>query len=225
MKSLLFLLATCASSLGLARGDVEQIHVAAVTPTLNANPSAAAITASPGTTTTGVDEAWCPFDIPTSTHNYCTECSTPTYGYAIAPTSCDSNAQYVRSATALNPAESAWLELRSNAVASAIPGYLFSAWGGKQQYPISYLMRDPPRIGLGFSGGGYRAMLGDAGALQAFDSTADGGVAGTAGLLDSSLYVSSLSGGAWAVGSWALNDYPPMPTLVSISTIGPIVLC
>ena len=60
-----------------------------------------------------------------------------------------------------------------------------------------------PNIAIAFSGGGYRAMLNGAGALQAFDSReADSTTPGhLGGLLQASTYVAGLSGGSWLVGS------------------------
>ena len=60
-----------------------------------------------------------------------------------------------------------------------------------------------PNIAIAFSGGGYRAMLNGAGALQAFDDReAAGTVPGhLGGLLQASTYVAGLSGGSWLVGS------------------------
>lgn len=60
-----------------------------------------------------------------------------------------------------------------------------------------------PNIAIAFSGGGYRAMLNGAGALQAFDNReADSTTPGhLGGLLQASTYVAGLSGGSWLVGS------------------------
>lgn len=60
-----------------------------------------------------------------------------------------------------------------------------------------------PNVAIAFSGGGYRALLNGAGALQAFDnretnSTTSGHLGG---LLQASTYVAGLSGGSWLVGS------------------------
>lgn len=63
-------------------------------------------------------------------------------------------------------------------------------------------------IGLAFSGGGYRAMLAGAGELLALDSRhSELTLSGLGGLLQSSTYISGLSGGSWMVGSLALNDF------------------
>ena len=59
-----------------------------------------------------------------------------------------------------------------------------------------------PNIALAFSGGGLRAALTGAGAIQAFDSREQSGKPSSLeGLLDSTTYIAGLSGGGWLVGS------------------------
>ncbi|KAI3405686.2 plb1 [Candida oxycetoniae] len=63
-------------------------------------------------------------------------------------------------------------------------------------------------IGLAFSGGGYRAMLSGAGSLLALDNRfEDSNTNGLGGLLQSTTYLSGLSGGSWLVGSLVLNNW------------------
>lgn len=67
----------------------------------------------------------------------------------------------------------------------------------------------PPRIGLAFSGGGYRAMLNGAGAFAAFDarttnSTKPGNIGG---LVQASTYIAGLSGGSWMLASLFVNNF------------------
>lgn len=63
-------------------------------------------------------------------------------------------------------------------------------------------------IGLAFSGGGYRAMLCGAGELLALDNRyKDSLLRGLGGLLQSSSYLTGLSGGSWLVGTLTLNDW------------------
>jgi hypothetical protein len=49
-------------------------------------------------------------------------------------------------------------------------------------------------------------MLNSVGVMQGLE---------TLGLIDATSYVSGLSGGAWALGSWAMNNFPSMDVLVS----------
>lgn len=163
----------------------------------------------------------CQDDIPTSTFDYCQYCTsttTTTSGYTITHTPCVPSSKYVRTATGLNAPEISWQSKRSVSAVKAMATYFPSAWGANNpQYNLTQLLKDPPRIGLAFSGGGFRAMLGGAGVLQAYDTSPNGGIAGVSGILDSSLYITGLSGGGWLVGSWALNGYPNVTTLVRLS--------
>lgn len=63
-------------------------------------------------------------------------------------------------------------------------------------------------IGVAISGGSYRSMLTGAGQVLALDDRyADLKTKGLGGLLQSTMYFSGLSGGAWLVGTLALNDW------------------
>jgi hypothetical protein len=165
--------------------------------------------------------AACQDDIPTGTYPYCDNCTgttTTTAGYNVqTPVSCRCSSSCVQAASlGLFSEEKTWLATRTAAATQAMSTYFTSAWGKDNiQYNLSELLEVVPRIGLAFSGGGYRAMLGGAGVMQAFDDTKNGGVAGVAGILSSSLYISGLSGGGWLVGLWALNSFAPVQDLVS----------
>ena len=75
--------------------------------------------------------------------------------------------------------------------------------------------RNQPRVGFAASGGGYRAMLVALGVAQGFDernkTAMDRGVGGLLQLAD---YFAGLSGGSWATGSMAINDWHTMQSLV-----------
>lgn len=75
-----------------------------------------------------------------------------------------------------------------------------------------------PNIGIAFSGGGWRALMNGAGALQAFDSRTQGsdGPGQLGGLLQSATYVSGLSGGSWLVGSIYVNNQTTVTDLMSM---------
>lgn len=68
-----------------------------------------------------------------------------------------------------------------------------------------------PKTGITCSGGGLRASLYCAGTLSAFDSR-NSSTAG--GLLQMADYLTGLSGGSWAVSSLAMNDLPPIHSMV-----------
>ena len=80
-----------------------------------------------------------------------------------------------------------------------------------------YLSNDSlyPRAGIAISGGGFRAMLFGIGVLQGFDERNDtANKRGTGGFLQAVDYVSGLSGGSWATGSMAINDWPTTDDLI-----------
>jgi hypothetical protein len=142
--------------------------------------------------------------------DYCQYSSTSssaayTTGYTVTTTSCPQATQ-ARTATGLSPAEASWLSNRTPKANAALVKYLDNAFEKTTNpYNVSELMKSPPRLGLAVSGGGYRAMLNGAGVMKGLQDL---------GVMDATLYVSGLSGGAWAVGSWALNNFPPIAALV-----------
>jgi lysophospholipase len=79
-----------------------------------------------------------------------------------------------------------------------------------------------PNIGIAVSGGGYRALLNGAGTLAAFDSRTAGStsIGHLGGILQSSTYISGLSGGAWLLGSIFVNNFTTIPALLGDSTPG-----
>lgn len=72
-----------------------------------------------------------------------------------------------------------------------------------------------PNIGIAVSGGGWRALMNGAGAIQAFDdrttNATEKGHMG--GLLQASTYLAGLSGGAWLVGSLFMNNFTTVTAL------------
>jgi len=73
-----------------------------------------------------------------------------------------------------------------------------------------------PNIGIAASGGGYRALMNGAGMLAAFDSRTPGSTAKgqLGGLLQSTTYLSGLSGGSWLVGSLYTNNYTSVQGII-----------
>ncbi|KAI1851237.1 hypothetical protein JX266_003312 [Neoarthrinium moseri] len=156
----------------------------------------------------------CQDDIPTAVSEYCQySTNSPdayTPGYTVTTTPCPTTIGHVRSATGLGSLESQWLKTRTKSAFSAVETYLSGAGTG---YAVDKLMGSPPRLGLAFSGGGFRAMVNGAGVLQAFNDHTRGG--GVSGIVNSSLYISGLSGGSWLVGTWALNGFPSIESLTT----------
>ena len=128
----------------------------------------------------------------------------------------------MRSANTLSINESSWLDSRRNVTIPATQTLLkninitdfdsdafFNAHIGNAS--------NLPNIGLAVSGGGYRALMNGAGALQAFDSREDNSTAQghLGGLLQSATYLSGLSGGGWLVGSLFMNNFTTITALLN----------
>ncbi|CCM01454.1 uncharacterized protein FIBRA_03507 [Fibroporia radiculosa] len=74
---------------------------------------------------------------------------------------------------------------------------------------------DMPNFGIAMSGGNLRAALFNAAALNAFDDRNETSVArGLGGLLQSSTYMTALSGGSYVSTSLIFNEFPTLPNLV-----------
>lgn len=88
---------------------------------------------------------------------------------------------------------------------ASIPNFDASAYIEKHRDNTTAL----PNIAISFSGGGYRALLNGAGALAAFDNRTRNATSSghLGGLLQSSTYVSALSGGGWMIGSIYANNF------------------
>ncbi|MCJ1351531.1 MAG: Lysophospholipase 1 [Icmadophila ericetorum] len=135
-------------------------------------------------------------------------------GYTPEPGNCPSTPPSIREASSLSPQETSWLGSRRKATLPAmqdllgrlnITGFDVTSYFNNYQSNTSAL----PNIGIAVSGGGYRAMLNGAGAIQAFDSRENNGSAPghLGGLLQSATYLAGLSGGSWLVGSIFVNNF------------------
>lgn len=146
-------------------------------------------------------------------------------GYTPVGDNCSSNRPTIRSASSLSPNETSWLELRRNNTVTPMRDFLgrlnitgFDA--------ASYITKNAknatalPNVALAVSGGGYRALMTGAGAIQAFDSREDNSTAvgHLGGLLQASTYVAGLSGGSWLVGSIYVNNFTTVSTLQGNTT-------
>lgn len=112
--------------------------------------------------------------------------------------------------------ESAYLDARKNITNAAVNKFLTRA-NLTGFDATSFLANYTPKIGLAFSGGGYRAMLNGAGAFQAMDSRQPGSTSdsGLGGLVQSASYLAGLSGGSWLVGSIYVNNFTTIQALIS----------
>ncbi|TKA83016.1 hypothetical protein B0A55_00829 [Friedmanniomyces simplex] len=147
------------------------------------------------------------------------------HGYTPQTGNCPSNRPTVRAANGLSPQETAWLEVRRNATIQPmrdllgrlnITGLDTTSYINNHQNNASAL----PNIGIAVSGGGYRAMLNGAGILEAFDNrTSNATSAGQlGGLLQSTTYLSGLSGGSWLVGSLYANNFSSIDSILAQDT-------
>ncbi|KAF2130299.1 hypothetical protein P153DRAFT_215403 [Dothidotthia symphoricarpi CBS 119687] len=142
-------------------------------------------------------------------------------GYAPAAVDCPSTRPTIRKAGSLSSQETAWLQkrrpntvdpMRELLVRMNISNFDVGAYIDKYSDNTTAL----PNIAISFSGGGYRALLNGAGALSAFDSrttnSTNSGHLG--GLLQSSTYVSALSGGGWLMGSIYANNFTSVENIL-----------
>ncbi|KAE9968722.1 hypothetical protein EG327_010947 [Venturia inaequalis] len=143
-------------------------------------------------------------------------------GYTPSDVNCPSVQPAIRIAGSLSQQETLWLQKRrANTIAPlkdllgrmGITGLDTNAYIDNHKSNMSNI----PNIGVAMSGGGYRALLNGAGALAAFDSrTANSTSKGhLGGLLQSTTYLSGLSGGSWLVGSMYVNNFTAVQDILS----------
>ncbi|KAK6346069.1 Lysophospholipase 1 [Orbilia blumenaviensis] len=143
-------------------------------------------------------------------------------GYVPAPVDCPSTRPSIRSARELSDEETSWLNkrrdntiqpLREFLTRVNIAGFDAGAYIDTNRNNVSRI----PNIGIAMSGGGYRALMNGAGALAAFDSRTNNSTSAghLGGLLQSSTYLSGLSGGGWLVGSLSLNNFTSVEAIVN----------
>lgn len=143
-------------------------------------------------------------------------CWSPTDGYAPGNVSCPSK-DLTRDADSLSKEEKEWLEGRGEVTDENLIKFLEGL--DLDDFDAESFVNnasDPIKIGLAFSGGGYRAMLSGAGQLAALDNRTEGALKhGLGGLLQASSYLAGLSGGSWLVGTFALNNFTSIESLVN----------
>lgn len=137
----------------------------------------------------------------------------PSGGYAPATVDCPKDGPTIRDGGSLSSEESDWLKTRDEKTRKALGKFLDKAKIGGFDSG-SYLDRDDalPRIAISVSGGGYRALLNGAGFIKAADERT-GGDGGIGGLLQSTTYLSGLSGGSWLVSSIYGNNFSSIADL------------
>ncbi|SCU79434.1 LANO_0A06238g1_1 [Lachancea nothofagi CBS 11611] len=142
----------------------------------------------------------------------------PTNGYAPGNVSCDDNINLVREATGLSANETAWLEKRDAYTKDSLKDFLDRATANFTNSSFVDSLWNTgkiPKLGVGCSGGGYRAMLSGAGMLSALDNRTDGANEhGLGGVLQAATYLAGLSGGNWLVGSLAWNNWTSVQQVI-----------
>ncbi|PRT55002.1 Lysophospholipase 1 [Wickerhamiella sorbophila] len=127
---------------------------------------------------------------------------------------CPEDSTFVRKANALGPNETNWLKGRDGVTKPALVDWLKNS-NLTDFDPESFLSNDTIRLGLAFSGGGYRAMLNGAGQFAALDSrttnSTEPGHMG--GLVQAATYIAGLSGGNWLLGSLVVNNFTSVQEL------------
>lgn len=132
----------------------------------------------------------------------------PSGGYAPGAIECPSGS-LLREGSLISSRESAWVQKREEYAKTSLEEFLSA---NLEETDISNVS---VRLATAFSGGGYRAMFVGAGELAAIDSRSEGALdLPVLGLLQASTYVAGLSGGAWLVGSVAIQDWPTVDSLL-----------
>ncbi|EPY50806.1 phospholipase B Plb1 [Schizosaccharomyces cryophilus OY26] len=108
-------------------------------------------------------------------------------------------------------AESQYMSTRSSITNTALKDFLKNA-----QLPNmaadNLSGQNGPSIGIALSGGGFRAMLLDGGAVAAMDARHNNHTV-FSGLLQASDYIVGTDGGAWTLGSMAVNNFSAVDDL------------
>lgn len=148
----------------------------------------------------------------------------PTGGYAPGYVNCPVNASFLRDAKGLLPQETEWLKGRRPVADKALQLFLDNA--GMEDFDAGKFLSNTTngrqvKVGIAFSGGGYRAMLCGAGQMAALDNRTRGASdRGLGGLLQAATYLSGLSGGNWLVGTIVLNNYTSVQDILDQKNSG-----
>jgi len=146
----------------------------------------------------------------------------PSGGYAPSVVECPKDRPRIRLANALSQAESEWLAKRRKNTVDPMIQFLkraeipdFDAEAYIKSVSSGDDLSNLPNIAIAVSGGGYRALMNGAGFISAADSRTPGSTdkGGIGGLLQSTTYLSGLSGGGWLVSSIYANNFSTISTL------------
>lgn len=134
--------------------------------------------------------------------------------YVPTNVTCPYNASFTRDADSLSRSEARWIKSRDQVTRPILIDWLNHS-NMSDFDASSFLSNQTIKIGLAYSGGGYRAMLAGAGQLAALDNrTAGSNQTGhLGGLLQATTYLAGLSGGNWLVGSVVMNNFSSVEAL------------
>ncbi|GAB7337215.1 hypothetical protein MBLNU457_g2592t1 [Dothideomycetes sp. NU457] len=125
--------------------------------------------------------------------------------YAPYPALCPSGSLN-RAASGLNPNEANYIASRKPKADAAL-----KAWLTKTNPAFLNGSTTLPTLAFGGSGGGYRALLNEAGVIQAFDARDSNST--VAGLYQALTYEAALSGGGWRLASTTGENWPTISYL------------
>lgn len=141
----------------------------------------------------------------------------PSGGYAPAKVDCPLG-PLLRNAHNLSEAEAKWVKERNKVTDENLKTFIKDA--NLEDFDVDSFLDNTTdgrsiKIGLAFSGGGYRAMLSGAGQMAALDNRTKGAdTKGLGGLLQALTYLAGLSGGNWLVGTIAVNNFTSVQALI-----------
>lgn len=148
-------------------------------------------------------------------------CWSPTDSYAPGNATCPDVESLVRPANGLSKEESQWVKKRHKVTNKNLIEFLDHA--DLDDFDARHhiaCMGNSISIGVSLSGGGYRAMLAGAGQLSALDNRTRGAWEyGLGGILESTTYLVGSSGGNWAVGTLAYNNWTSVQEILDNGTI------
>lgn len=126
----------------------------------------------------------------------------------------------IRDSKSISASEKAWTEKRRNNTVTAMQDLIkrlaFTGFDSDAYFEGAKNVSMLPDIGIAVSGGGWRALMNEAGAIAAYHQRTPGstGAGQLGGLSQSATCLTGLSGGGWLVSSLYANDFPPVQSII-----------
>ncbi|KAM3485498.1 hypothetical protein MY8738_001264 [Beauveria namnaoensis] len=147
-------------------------------------------------------------------------------GYIPSSSACPDPPPTIRSGSTIGPDEKTWLPKRRKEtipyMRRLIKRLAITDFDSENYFTnVTHNSTKLPNIAIAISGGGYRAMVGGAGAIASWDARSAGSEekGNLGGLLQSATYISGLSGGDWLVGSLYVNNFTSVQSAVDAPLI------